>query len=106
MPVTCGKVRALSRMNVTTGLITVSLLFFLLDPLTSAFIRPDLRRQKANKETSGNVSTRKLTGLSSGSQALPRMWQSGWVEGAPRVDWLCGGYETSSTCKKPCFLSF
>lgn len=43
---------------------------FFLNLLTSAFIKADLRRQKANKETPENVSMWKLAGLKAGSQAL------------------------------------
>lgn len=78
-------------MNLAIGLLdnSVSLLLFLLNLSTSAFIRADLRRQKANKETPDNVSVWELAGLKSGSH--------GWGSGtSPIVDWFCGGRETRS----------
>lgn len=58
-------------MNLSPGLLdnSLSLMLFLLDPLTSAFIKADLRRQKANKETPENVCMWALAGLTSGSLA-------------------------------------
>ena len=56
-------------MHLSTVDNSVSLMFFLLDPLTSAFIKADLRRQKANKETPENVCMWELAGLTSGSLA-------------------------------------
>lgn len=78
-------------MNLIIGMLdnSVSLLLFLLDLSTSAFIKADLRRQKANKETPENVSMWELRGLKSGSRAEDvAAWVGG--RGDPRVDWFCG----------------
>ena len=56
----------------------VSLLLFLLDPLTSAFIKADLRRQKVNGKNPKNVSMWELAGQSSEFLALLRMWLHRW----------------------------
>ncbi|XP_058423396.1 heme transporter FLVCR2-like [Diceros bicornis minor] len=74
--------------------------FLTLGVVLTAFIKADLRRQKANKETPENVSMGELAGQSSGFWALAEDVAAGvGVGGAPRVDWFCGGCETNSTHK-------